>query len=248
MNLLLLNPEALHGALQTIRGARAEHVRKVLKCSIGAELRAGIIGYGTGVARVHSLAPGMLQVSYEHQLDVPVREANVLVLALPRPPVFSRCLEHAVALGFSDILLFRSHRVERSALSSHVFEKAAMTEHIHNGLEQARLVHPPTLQIANSMKELISLFDAIEQRTSTIENRFLMHPHGAPAHALKVNRGRYAMVIGPEGGFIEEEVRSFEAQSFHSYSYGPHPLRVEAALSYGAGQLDLLSRAEERQG
>jgi RsmE family RNA methyltransferase len=45
------------------------------------------------------------------------------------------------------------------------------------------------------------------------------------------------LAIGPEGGFIAEEIASFERIGFHAVSFGPRILRVETAVSALVGRL-----------
>jgi RsmE family RNA methyltransferase len=50
------------------------------------------------------------------------------------------------------------------------------------------------------------------------------------------------LAIGPEGGWIQREVDTFVARTFHPVSLGAAILRVETAVAALLGQLVLLAR------
>ena len=45
------------------------------------------------------------------------------------------------------------------------------------------------------------------------------------------------LVVGPEGGFIEEEIGSLERVGFQAVTFGPRILRVETAIAALVGRL-----------
>jgi len=53
--------------------------------------------------------------------------------------------------------------------------------------------------------------------------------------------GRVVLIVGPEGGLTEAELRESENAGFARWSVGPHVLRVETAACVGAGVLRYLA-------
>jgi 16S rRNA (uracil1498-N3)-methyltransferase len=149
--------------------------------------------------------------------------------------VLSRCLEHATALGFGKIVLFRSRRVEKSHLSSHALGALQIDERLRRGLEQSRRTHRPQVFLVERFRQLIEVeLDA----HVPVQNRFVADGDAPLEAALAPLLAEpLTLVIGPEGGLIDHELEAFGANGFSLVRAGREPLRVESALSYLAGQL-----------
>jgi RsmE family RNA methyltransferase len=149
--------------------------------------------------------------------------------------VLLRCLEHATALGFGRIVLFRSRRVERSHLSSHAVDAAVIEGRLRHGLEQSRRTMRPSVLFVPRFRELI---EVELPRSVPIENRFVADADAEHEAALaRPAAAPLSLVIGPEGGLIPHELEQFAQHGFRPVRAGRQPLRVETALAYLAGQL-----------
>lgn len=236
MNLLLLDHDELgpEGHVQ-LTGDRARHLIAVLKVTSGSVLRAGLLDGPRGTAEVLAVADRTVELRVVCEDPAPSPGRDTLLLAFARPKVLSRCLEHATALGFGRIVLFRSRRVEKSHLSSHALSPAAIQERLRRGLEQSRRTHRPEVICVQRFRELLEQqLDALVPR----DNRFVADPDAAHEAALcRISSEPLSIVIGPEGGLIDHELESFAARGFQLVRTGQQPLRVETALSYVIGQL-----------
>ncbi len=240
MNLLLLwrHELASDGTLH-LDDDRARHLCRVLRVQPGQALVAGCVNESTGVAVVLSVARDAVRVRYEPRASCQAPCSRALLLAMPRPKVLSRCLEHAAALGYTKIALFRSYRVEKSHLTSHKLDPDDMQRHLVHGLEQARRVHLPELRVFERFKPFVE--DELPTWVPKAQ-RYVAHPTASnPLSEQRLESAAYTLAIGPEGGFIPFEVAALEAQGFVPVSAGAAPLRVESALSYLTAQLDLLA-------
>jgi RsmE family RNA methyltransferase len=236
MNLLLLEPRELddEGRVRLV-GRRAEHLRKVLGVAAGQQLRAGRLNHERGTATVLHVDPREVQIRYQAEQVLSPPPPRNLLLAVPRPKVLSRCIEHASALGFSKIALFRSYRVDRSHLLSHKLDGANLHEHLLAGLEQSCRVHLPTVQVFHRFKPFVE--DEL-QAWLQCDQRFVAHPQPGAPPAVGPSSQSYALAIGPEGGFVPYEVAALTERGVVAVSAATGPLRVESALSYFAGRLD----------
>jgi 16S rRNA (uracil1498-N3)-methyltransferase len=213
----------------------------VLKVSVGQQLRAGRLNHEVGLAEVTQLLPGAVQGRYVPGPALPRPAMKVLLLAVPRPKVLSRCIQHATALGYQKILLCRSYRVEKSHLDSSKLTTERLAADVMLGLEQGRLVHFPELQVYPLFKPFVE-----DRLTALVAGLvcYLAHPSAlAPTSALKRRAESFCLAVGPEGGWIEYEVELLARHGFVAISAGNSPLRVESALSYLTGQLDLIHSA-----
>ncbi len=236
MNIVLLEPAEPNDAGEvTLSDHRAQHLLRILKVKPGASIRVGLLDGPQGHAEVLAVEARSVQLrcSFDHAAPAPGRD--VLLLAFARPKVLLRCLEHATALGFGRIILFRSRRVEKSHLSSHAIEPATIEAHLRRGLEQARRTHRPEVVLVERFRVLI------EQRLAELvpqQNRFVADPGAAGEAALElVPPAPLSLVIGPEGGLIDHELGELQGHGFRAVRAGRAPLRVETALAYLTGQL-----------
>jgi 16S rRNA (uracil1498-N3)-methyltransferase len=238
LNFLLLRPDEIDGAGHaTLRGRRADHVRTVLRATLGQELKAGVLGGLLGTATVTSVESDAVAVAASLQ-DEPAPTPDVLLLAVPRPKVLLRMLAHAAALGFGRIVLFRSWRVEKSHLLSTAMCPEVQREQLLLGLEQAGRTRLPAVQFFPLFKPMVE--DHLPGDLP--DTRFVAHP-AAPTntHELALGPGSpFALALGPDGGFLPYEVARLAERGFLPISCGRHPQRTETALAVLWGQLALL--------
>jgi RsmE family RNA methyltransferase len=217
----------------------------VLRVQPGAVVRAGIVGVARGHATVLAAEPDGVRLRVDcTELDDPRddpldRGQDVLLLAVPRPKVLARMLEHAAALGYRHIALFRSWKVEKSHLGSRALRPEVQREHLLLGLEQGQRTHLPEVHFFPLFRPFV------EDQLAGLPlpaHRFCAHPAAATATAeLRLSPGApFALALGPDGGFLPYEVEQLAARGFLPVRLGSAPLRTESAFSALHGQLDLL--------
>lgn len=238
MNFLLVAPEELTtGGRCVLRDRRARHLRDVLRAEVGQQLRAGVLGGDLGTARVVRIDDDEAEVEV-HLTHPPDPVADVLLLAMPRPKVLLRMLQHAAALGFARIVLFRCWRVDKTWLHSRACSPELQREQLVLGLEQAGRTHLPEVLRFDRFRPMVE--DHLPA-LALPRPRFVAHPAATARTAdLALSSGPCALAIGPDGGFLPYEIRKLADQGFLPVSCGPHPLRTETALAVLHGQLALL--------
>lgn len=239
VNFLLLDPRELAAdGTVTLRDRRATHLRQVLGVEVGQVLRAGIVDGPRGSATVLAIDGEAVTVQVVTTAPTPPQK-DVLLLAVPRPKVLLRLYAAAAALGFGQLVLFRSWRVEKSHLQSKAMDAAVQHEHLLAGLEQAGRTHLPRITFAPLFKPMVEdLLPAL----GLPPHRFVAHPAAAVrTHELApLGAGPFALAIGPDGGFLPYEVDRLVDQGFLPISGGPEPQRTEVAVAMLVGQLALL--------
>ncbi|HTN52957.1 MAG TPA: 16S rRNA (uracil(1498)-N(3))-methyltransferase [Anaeromyxobacter sp.] len=245
MNLLLLEPDELAAdGTARLAGRRALHVREVLRAGPGDRLQVGVVGGRMGEAEILPGPEGALVLAPRLDREPPPASPVTLLLALPRPKILRRALQAVTAMGVKRVVLAGSYRVERSYFSSPFLAPAALRRELLLGLEQGRDTVLPEVHVRRLFKPLIE--DELEGFFPA-PTRLLAHPAGAvPLERLPAGGPGAALAIGPEGGWTPYEAGALEARGFVPFSLGPRVLRVDAAVPFAVGQVELWLRAPGR--
>ncbi|GEJ55279.1 16S rRNA (uracil(1498)-N(3))-methyltransferase [Anaeromyxobacter diazotrophicus] len=245
MNLILLEPSELSpaGALR-LTGRRAAHVLEVLRPSVGDRLQVGVAGGLLGTGEVLALAPDSVTLQVRLERAPPPRAPVDLLLALPRPKILRKVLHAAAAMGVGRLVLLGSWRVEKSYFGSPLLEAGALDAELRLGLEQGRDTVAPEVLLRRRFKPFVE--DELDAAFPGAQ-RLLAHPAAAgPLEALAPRAPRAVVAVGPEGGWTPYEADALARHGFEGFSLGPRVLRVDAAVPYVAGQVELWIRTGSR--
>jgi 16S rRNA (uracil1498-N3)-methyltransferase len=239
MNLILLSDsDFLDESRRTARltDRRAAHIKDVLGSRAGDSLKLGILDgpLATGVVRHIDEGNVELDVSLG---EVPPRPRVTVILAMVRPQIMKRTLQHLATLGARRIFLVGSNRVEKRYFSQRLFDGNEYEEHLVLGLEQACDTWLPRLEIHRLFKPFIE--DVLPSALVKTPHRFIAHP-GVAAAPPRIDRDEeVALAIGPEGGWVDYEVDRFVELGFRPVNLGSRILKVETAIPYMYGALSL---------
>jgi len=234
MNLVLLEyKDFIREGQVRIHGRRLEHVRKVHRTTVGNELRVGIIDGKTGFGRIDRLDDEALEMTVRFEAEPPDPLPVRLILALPRPKVLNRTIAAAVSMGIREIDLINAWRVEKAYWGSPRLSEVNLREQAVLGLEQAGDTILPTIRL----HRLFVPFVREELAESTGNRLALVADPGGETPCPRTVTKPVVLAIGPEGGFIEQELATFGEVGFTSVSLGKRILRVETALAYLVGRL-----------
>lgn len=129
-------------------------------------------------------------------------------------------VEKAVEIGIERISFFFGHHSERRVLKPERLEKIAVS-----AMKQSLQPYLPQLDEAVSFAELL--------KTLNESQRFIAHlPTGdLPANLVRAATpgGQYAVLIGPEGDFSDNEISQAVVAGCKMVTLGPNRLRTETA-------------------
>lgn len=209
-----------------LAGADAEHLVRVLRVEPGQvyELSDNRNVY---LAEVESARKSSVQFRIVEQLPSPTPCVHViLVAALIKFERFEWLIEKATELGVSVIQPMEATRSERGlAQASH--KRSARWERIaREASEQSRRAHLP--EIAPVIRFDKALECSADVHLLLDENaeappllRIVPHDHSPD--------DRVALLLGPEGGWTDEERQAAFAAGWHACSLGRNILRAETA-------------------
>ncbi len=228
MNLLLLDePDFVSADRVLLRGRRLQHMREIHQANPGDSLRVGLIGGLMGSGRILSLTAQQAELEVSLDQPPPPKLPLTLLLAMPRPKMFRRILQHCATLGVAQIVLLNSYRVEKSFWQTPFLQPDSIRENLLLGLEQARDTVLPELHIEKRFKPFV------EDRLPELLGDSLglvAHPGDYPPCPRAVD-GAVTLAIGPEGGWIAYEVDKLIEAGLQPVQLGERILRVETAVT-----------------
>ena len=234
MNLILLfEDDFTNSDHVTITGRRLEHVTNVHGATAGDELVVGIAGGKIGTGVVTRIDGEMLEMRVTLDRDPPEPLPLTLVLALPRPKVLNRVIAGVTSLGVKRVFLINAWRVEKSYWKSPRLSEENLLAQRVLGLEQARDTILPEITMHRFFRPFVE-----DELPSVAAGSLALVAHPNAQNECPRDVGQsVTLVIGPEGGFIAEEIASLERIGFTPVSLGARVLRVETAVAALIGRL-----------
>lgn len=228
MNLLLLEERDFISEQRVrLSGRRLQHMREIHQANPGDSLRVGLLGGLMGSGRILSLTAQQAELEVSLDQPPPPKLPLTLLLAMPRPKMFRRILQHCATLGVAQIVLLNSYRVEKSFWQTPFLQPDSIRENLLLGLEQARDTILPELHIEKRFKPFV------EDRLPELLGDSLglvAHPGDYPPCPRAVD-GAVTLAIGPEGGWIAYEVDKLIEAGLQPVQLGERILRVETAVT-----------------
>lgn len=228
MNLILLfDDDFIADDTVRLAGRRLAHVTSVHRAAAGDVLVVGRAGGLIGRGEVTRLDGDALEMRVAFDREPPPPLPVTLVLALPRPKVLNRVIAGVTSMGVKRILLVNSWRVEKSYWKSPKLSADNLALQRVLGLEQARDTVLPAIELHRLFRPFVEN-ELIEIARGT--HALVAHPAGAIECPRSVS-APVTLAIGPEGGFIPQEIESLQRAGFTAVTLGDRILRVETAVA-----------------
>ncbi len=228
MNLLLLEETDFIDADHVrLSGRRLAHMLDIQQVGVGDTLRVGRINGLMGQGTVLDLDKNSALLNVVLNEQPPAKLPLTLLLAMPRPKMFRRILQHCATLGVPEIILLNSVRVEKSFWQTPFLQPEVVRDNLLLGLEQARDTVLPAVRIEKRFKPFVedSLPGIIDGRLALVA-----HPGNFPA-CPRGSDQPLTLAIGPEGGWIPYEVDKLIEAGMQPVQLGDRILRVETAVT-----------------
>lgn len=215
--------------------ARAIHIRTILCVEPGTKLRAAFANVGLCQATVLEISD---DDSSENSTNAPLRLKLTLlehvrppppvslVLAMPRPRATRRAVRLAAQLGVASVTLTGAARVERSFFCAKLAQQSVLDAAARDGVMQAAIdATVPPVHLIPKLHEMPATLPAVGRRV-------VLHPGAAVsiAEALK-DAEEAVLAVGPEGGWLDEEVAFLERHGFVYVGLGDRVLASEVAVT-----------------
>lgn len=232
MNLILFEPHEIENQTTArVSGVRARHIQKVLRAIPGDTLRIGLLNGPKGIGTLIATDGAEVTMQCQWEAVPPPLPRIDLLLALPRPKVLNRLLPVLATLGVGRIMLSNAWKVEKNYFDTHVLEPSWMRRAFIEGLQQAADTHLPAVTIHRTLREWM---EQTAPHVAEYARCLVAHPGGESKPLLSAARdipphGRILLAIGPEGGWIPDELSWFCTHAFIPVTSGSRILRSDTA-------------------
>jgi 16S rRNA (uracil1498-N3)-methyltransferase len=231
MRYFFVDPSQVSGSKAVLEGAEAAHVKNVMRLKRGAEV--GLVD-GSGyeyAAVIDRIVPGQVELTLTGRLPAPGRSVVQVHVAQGclKEKKMDRSVRQLSELGVARWIPFICERaVARPEASRAGYRQERWRKIAVESLKQCRRGDLMAIEALSSFEQVLEIGRVCDLRIifwerSTVRLSDGRRP-GAAGRAPSV-----MVVLGPEGGFSEQEVRDAEAAGFVSASLGPRILHAETA-------------------
>lgn len=236
LNLIIIEPADLSADHRiSLTDRRHDHLKQVLKVQVGDSLTVGVLNGSIGKAIVTACGEQSTQIEVQ-ALDIcpPPTLPVKLILGLPRPRMLQRTLQTLATMGVEELHLLQTSRVEKSFWHTPLLQPTAIKEQLILGLEQGKATQLPKVFCHRRFRPFVE--DDLPNLLCDVKQKYVAHPGDYP-RAEAIPHIPTCLAIGPEGGFLNQEVDILVNQGFRPVQLGERILRVETAIPVLLGKL-----------
>lgn len=239
MNRILFESSEITDGLVVFGGTRARHVAEVLHAQPGQIIKTGVVNGSVGTSVIESLEKDgdgyRISARVDHSQTALGSWVDI-ILAPPRPRAMKRLLPQLAAMGVGRIFLVGAKKVEKDFWGATLLKEENYRPLLIDGLMQAGTSEIPVIETRRNFRKFVE--EELESLFSDSRRRIVAHPYGAGDGAAR-SQGRLLLAVGPEGGWIDDEVALLEKHGFERYSLGQRILRTDTALIALLAKLDI---------
>lgn len=243
-SLIILQSECVDGSCAVLTGRRAQYAFETHGLRAGQRIKVGIFGGLRGEGDVTECSEERVVINLLVNMEaLPARPVD-LIVGVSRPQTVKKVIQAAVMLGVQSLHFVRSERGEKSYLQSTALLPDHIEEETVKALEQVWDTRAPQVSVHRTFDYFCkNRLQSIGASAASL--RIVADPHGQPLrsvaqlHSTKSTAAGVVVAIGPERGWSDSEVDAFRRASFHVVGLGERVLRVELALTFLLGQLDV---------
>jgi len=207
----------------------SHHVVRVLRCSIGDSIDLIATDGATYRAELTSdkLPECRAQILDKITVDTESPFHISLLQALVSNEKLDLIVQKVIELGVQEIAVFRSERSQVRLNSDRLSTKLQRWEKIsQSACEQSGRVTLPKITVYDDLADLLKS----RETHNANKLRMVLTPTGK--HTIKAHTGELTgaeILVGPEGGFTNDEIILTKNAGFLDTALGPRTLRAETA-------------------
>ncbi|PAU95840.1 hypothetical protein CK503_01935 [Aliifodinibius salipaludis] len=224
MNIFYVPPAQINNGFAELLDQEAIHASKVMRAREGDKLTIvdGVGGRYEGIVRRITKKSVQVEIKDE-QHSLPPKPQLVLGMGIiKKRDRLEFAVEKAIELGAAQIGLFRSEHTIKENVRMDRLESIAVS-----AMKQSLQSHLCNVEIYHSLDIMLDVV--------TVDNILVAHEkvdetNGDIDYKSVHNSDRTLLLVGPEGGFSEDEIEEFVNRGADLVSLGPNRLRAETAV------------------
>jgi 16S rRNA (uracil1498-N3)-methyltransferase len=212
------------GTRAVLLGAHADHLSRVLRVRVGQEFDI-TTGNEVRRSRVTAVAQDRVEFELGDAVSVPLAVQVTVVLSVFKFDRMEWAIEKCTELGATRIVPVVARRTETHLAAAAAKRVDRWRRIVLQAAEQSRRVSPPEISDPLKLKDAAALPGSLrvvlsESETSVMLKGVLQsHP----------DRRDIVLALGPEGGWVADELEMFQEAGWISASLGNTILRAETA-------------------
>ncbi|MEO1999149.1 MAG: RsmE family RNA methyltransferase [Planctomycetaceae bacterium] len=232
-------PETSYALAQVVEivGAEAHHLKNVLRLQSGSIVELFNGRGARAVARIVDVSRRVVTLEIHEPPRMTIRPNSELVLAtaVPKGDRFRWMVEKAAELGAARMIPLNT---QRSVVQPGSGKLDKLRQTIIAAAKQSRQDYLMELESVTEWSQFLKS-DCVSQADC-----WLAHPGAEPVASLvgpQPVTGANVLVVGPEGGFTDDELQQAQAAGLRAIGLGRSLLRVETAALMFLGYFRALS-------
>jgi len=234
-NRIYINSRLAENSKIELASDHIHYIKTVLRLKVNDSLRIFNGIEGEFLAQIIDIGKNNLSVKLQEQLKKPYTEpALTLAISIIKQDKLMLAINMAVQLGVTKIIPLITERCQFRSVNIERLTKCAI-----EATEQSERLTPPIIE------QTIKLQDYLKKY-----NNFMLYAneHEKEENSIlqvlsSFNNNDIAIIIGPEGGFTESELKLLASyENVKSISLGKNILRAETAAITAIAQVKLLGR------
>ena len=216
--------DEVSGTRAVLLGAHADHLSRVLRVRVGQEFDI-TTGNEVRRSRVTAVAQDRVEFELGDAVSVPLAVQVTVVLSVFKFDRMEWAIEKCTELGATRIVPVVARRTETHLAAAAAKRVDRWRRIVLQAAEQSRRVSPPEISDPLKLKDAAALPGSLrvvlsESETSVMLKDVLQsHP----------DRRDIVLALGPEGGWVADELEMFQEAGWISASLGNTILRAETA-------------------
>ena len=221
MNIFYAPPSQINNGFIELLEQEAAHASKVLRASEGDKLQVVDGRGGRYEGLIRRITKKSIQVEIKDHQKVPIPKPELILGMgiIKKRDRLEFAVEKAVELGVSKIMLFRSDHSIKENVRMDRLESIAVS-----AMKQSLRAWLPEISLHTSLNKLLDeMHDAeilaAHEKVDAVGKSF-----------QKKGIDKKLLLVGPEGGFSDDEVNMFRDYGVRLVSLGEKRLRTETAV------------------
>ncbi|HZZ16733.1 MAG TPA: RsmE family RNA methyltransferase [Candidatus Sulfotelmatobacter sp.] len=229
--------DEVSGSRAALVGEHAEHLVRVLRARVGQDFD---IATGEAVRRGRIVSVDIGRVEFDLAEEIPVTGSVriTLLLSIFKFDRMEWAIEKCTELGVAQVIPVIARRTD-SHLAAAAKKRVERWQRIAlQSAEQSRRITPPEIADPSKLADVLNTFARLKIVLTESEDQTLLR------HVVRPNttEEEILLAVGPEGGWTDDELQSFQQAGWTAASLGNTILRAEtAAIAATAVMISLLA-------